>query len=92
MAKFRKKPIVIEAFEVLPGCYCANFPKWFCDALTEGKAIISPDEKRMSTVITILTLEGSMDAYPRDFIIQGIKGEIYPCKHDIFEATYEAVV
>jgi hypothetical protein len=39
----------------------------------------------------INTLEGNMDVTPDDYIIRGVKGEIYPCKPDIFEATYEPV-
>ena len=41
--------------------------------------------------LRIVTLEGTMTADPKDWIICGVKGEIYPCKPDIFEATYEAV-
>lgn len=41
--------------------------------------------------LVIETLEGNMRASPGDFIIRGIKGEYYPCKPDIFEATYEVV-
>ena len=60
MAKYRKKPVVIEAFQ------------------TEQRMIIS-------------TLEGDMRAEVGDWIITGVKGEQYPCKPDVFEATYEAV-
>ena len=60
MSKFRKKPVVIEAYQT--------------DETTE-----------------IRTLEGVMTASPGDWIITGVKGERYPCKPDIFEATYEAV-
>ncbi len=41
--------------------------------------------------LKILTLEGTMEAIPGDWIITGIKGETYPCKPDVFEATYEPV-
>ena len=44
-----------------------------------------------SQVIHITTLEGVMTASKGDFIIKGVKGEFYPCKPDIFEATYEVV-
>ncbi len=46
---------------------------------------------RMVTGITIQTLEGKMNAGYGDWIIKGVKGEFYPCKPDIFDATYEAV-
>ena len=60
--KFRKKPVVVEAWQ------------W------NGPGYLS-----------IPTLEGLMSANPGDWIITGIKGERYPCKPDIFAATYEAV-
>lgn len=41
--------------------------------------------------ITIKTLEGTMTAQPDDMLIQGVQGEIYPCKPEIFQATYEQV-
>lgn len=79
--KFRKKPIVIEATRFDPSG-------------ENGKQIarksgIAYDE--IEGTLRIHTLEGVMVAYPGDWIITGIKGEIYPCKPDIFEATYEAV-
>lgn len=75
--KFRKKPVVIEAFQL--GINVA--PDW-CINVSE---II--DEK----TIEIKTLEGKMRATSGDWIIKGVKGEVYPCKSDIFEATYERV-
>ena len=59
MPKFRKKPVVIEAYRTT--------------------------ERRV-----IETLEGTMVADPGDWVITGVKGETYPCKDDIFRATYEA--
>jgi hypothetical protein len=41
--------------------------------------------------ISIITLEGIMEASPGDWVIRGVKGELYPCKPDIFEATYDPV-
>lgn len=60
MVLYRKKPVVIEAYQT-------------------------------DVEIKIETLEGVMTANPGDWIITGVKGEKYPCKPDIFEATYEAV-
>jgi len=87
--KFRKKPVVIEAcqFNVALGC-----PPWLTEALhkpwgMEGAAKIGNIGGRV--VLGICTLEGIMEANVGDWIIQGVKGEIYPCKPDIFEATYE---
>lgn len=84
MAKFRKKPIVIEAY-----CYNQqrdNYrPDWFQDAVSANRIITQRD----SAIIP--TLEGDMLANLGDWIIRGVKGELYPCKPDIFAATYEAV-
>lgn len=49
------------------------------------------DAYRTSVAIEIETLEGVMKANPGDWIITGVKGEKYPCKPDIFKATYEKV-
>lgn len=79
--KFRKKPVVIEAFRWKNK---PHFPKGF-EAL-HLIALINSDEK-----LEIKTLEGVMTADDGDWIIKGIKGEFYPCKPDIFEATYDRV-
>lgn len=89
MAKFRKKPVVIEAHQLpgieAPGSTVELFLEWahevgFKHGLTgrDGSLIID-------------TLEGKMMASPGDWIIKGIHGEYYPCKFDIFEATYSRV-
>lgn len=78
--KYRKKPIVIEAF------------KWMHDKVPSWWRIANDSEIDVTTgSVFIKTLEGTHEARPGDFIIQGIKGELYPCKPDIFEATYEEV-
>lgn len=79
MAQFRKRPVVIEAFRY----YVDPRPDWFQDRVTTNEIITFP------THCEITTLEGVMRGAVGDFIIQGIKGEIYPCKPGIFEATYE---
>jgi len=81
--KFRKKPVVIEAIRWVAG---VNGPsteeigRW-CG----GVYNVNRD------VMIIPTLEGDHAATRGDWIIRGVKGEFYPCKPDIFEATYEAV-
>ncbi|CUM22663.1 hypothetical protein KQ805_03055 [Listeria monocytogenes] len=75
--KYRKKPVVIEAF-------CFGYepsPDWF-------SAVITADETG-SLFADIKTLEGTMRAERGDYVIKGVQGEIYPCKPDIFEQTYE---
>lgn len=81
MAKFRKKPVIIEAFKF----HEDKVPDWWKDL--KGVTI---DVNTGSAFIP--TLEGTMEAKKGDYIIQGIAGEIYPCKPDIFGKTYESVV
>ena len=89
MSKFRKKPIVIEAMQVPMSVY----PQHLTDELS--KFMNAKDGRswygKPNGDIVIHTLEGDMTAQPGDWIIRGIKGELYPCKPDIFEATYEPV-
>jgi len=84
--KFRKKPVVIEAFEVHPddGQTRQLPPMWLVNAMVSG-SVKALDGGGLS----IGTLEGEMRADVGDWIIQGVKGELYPCKPDIFAATYE---
>lgn len=86
--KYRKKPVVIEAVKWY-GKYTDTdeWPEWFNDAVNSG-VITAGSEVG---TLTIGTLEGNHTASIDDYIIQGIKGELYPCKPDIFEATYEAI-
>ena len=86
--KFRKKAVVIEAFEVHPddGKTRQLPPMWLMGALVNGKVIA-----QRGGGLTICTLEGDMRADVGDWVIQGVKGELYPCKPDIFAATYDAV-
>lgn len=90
MAKYRKKPVVIEAFKY----GIDNRPDWFCDKVTSNDIITHFPTDRKETqdfYCEIKTLEGTMRGELGDFIIQGVNGEIYPCKPDIFEKTYESI-
>lgn len=79
MAKYRKKPVVIDAEVYRPG-------------LEDGFDIKHPEEQHLADKIPYInTLEGKHYISPGDYIITGIKGERYPCKPDIFEKTYELV-
>ena len=84
MPKFRKKPVEIEAFQL---------PAEDEDASDELIDFLhSSDRDIMSGyggTVEIHTLEGVMVGEPGDWIIKGVKGEFYPCKPDIFEATYD---
>lgn len=83
--KYRKKPVVIEAFRL---GYDSE-PEWFKE---DGMPYVGveDDDGKLSHIL-IDTLEGTMSAKRGDYIIKGVQGEVYPCKPDIFEATYEAV-
>lgn len=83
MSKYRKKPVVIDAF--LLGVDAK--PEWFRESEV---ATIELTEDTIE-ICYINTLEGVMTAIEGDYIIRGVNGELYPCKADIFEKTYEAV-
>lgn len=86
MPQFRKKPVVVNAVEWTGGEGCVL-------AIRR----LSGDDKKVAFLgipphtAVIETLEGTMKAQFGDFIIRGVKGELYPCKPNIFEATYEPV-
>lgn len=87
--KYRKKPIVIEAMQLLDN-------KYSIEECIRFMYSILPTESNIETVKTsgyllIPTLEGDMKAFFGDYIIKGIYGEFYPCKPDIFEKTYENI-
>lgn len=84
---YKKKPIEIEAFKFYGPFLADDVPKWFTQAVHEQRIILRGDRK--TDHVEIPTLEGTMIARKGDWIIKGIKGELYPCKSDIFEATYE---
>ena len=77
--KFRKKQVIIEAFQWTVDVA----PDWWVKASLDFKIDIE------SGSVFIPTLEGVHEAKIYDFIIKGIAGELYPCKPDIFEKTYE---
>lgn len=90
MAKYRKKPVVIDAFQWTGDINQKDDPEWIIEALKTNVATILP-KSPLGLIMMIDTLEGVMTAYPNDYVIKGIAGEIYPCKPDIFESTYELV-
>ena len=86
MAKFRKRPVIIEAIE---------FESWDISALCTFLGFVpalETDSNGEPEGLYIPTLEGLMSARLRDWIIKGVKGKFYLCKPDIFEATYEEIV
>lgn len=90
--KFRSKPKIIEAMQL-------RWDNWseMCDFagvgyLADGKPQgFNPNGDSKLLGLRIPTLEGTMEAHEMDWIIRGIKGELYPCKPDIFAASYEPI-
>lgn len=89
--KYRKKPVVIEAFQWTGGIDQKEDPIWIVEAIKKGDVLLSYAPTVAKPTLIIKTLEGSMAAQQGDYIIKGVKGELYPCKPDIFAATYEKV-
>ncbi len=93
MGEYRKKPVVIEAVQWAAHADAEadtgyvfdapTLPDWLLAALSSDVTINEDGTLRVST------LEGEYIASPGDWIIRGVKGELYPCKPDIFDATYE---
>ena len=97
MAKYRKKPVVIDAicYKVMKDVPCKygvhKVSNSMDIAVFMGLPIQHVHFDSKGEYIEIETLEGVMRADIGDYIIKGVKGEFYPCKPDIFEATYEIV-
>lgn len=95
--KFRKKPVVIEAWTVaeinraFATDYWAGLPDCIRDAYDDGGWVVGALGDDGKRGIYIPTLEGSMFGGPGDWIIRGTEGEFYPCKPDAFAATFEPV-
>ena len=97
--KYRKKPIVVEAFQMTIERRWDNseWPEWLNQAWQKNPGdagclyISNHQDENDDYLLEIYTLEGIHLVCFGDFIIQGVKGELYPCKPDIFEETYEEV-
>lgn len=76
--RYRKRPVVIEAV------------RWFGGNTREILSFCGGDAYEKNGALCIDTLEGTFQASVGDYIIKGVNGEVYPCKPDIFAATYEA--
>lgn len=87
MSLWKKKPVTIEALQFLDAESGEAIRAWINGNGGHALALGTKAEPQM----VISTLEGDHRAFPGDWIIQGVKGEFYPCKPDIFAATYEPV-
>ncbi|MBN9458491.1 MAG: hypothetical protein J0I54_17815 [Bosea sp.] len=88
MGRFRKKPVEIEAWQFTLMKDAATQPDWLKAAFLDGAVFY---QGGADPYLTIETLEGTHRASLGDWIIQGVKGELYPCKPEIFAATYDVV-
>ncbi|MGI9306841.1 MAG: hypothetical protein ACR2P5_05995 [Gammaproteobacteria bacterium] len=105
MGRFRKKPVEIEAFQMTEERWLGNseWPNWLNEAWQrergeEGSLFSGEEGSLFSDAadparqrLCIGTLEGVHRVAWDDWIIRGVKGELYPCKPDIFEATYDPI-
>jgi len=96
--KYRKKPVVIEAFQMTLERRMDNseWPAWLGQAWnndrdSKGTLQRVNMDAPLPDQLEIVTLEGRHLVSWGDYIIQGVQGELYPCKPDIFEKTYEPV-
>jgi len=100
MGKFRKRPVVIDAVHFTDEIARDGWPErilemipWLAEACGRGDVFIC--RERLDHVplpppfLIINTLEGKLTGAPGDWIIRGVKGEVYACKPDVFAATYE---
>lgn len=92
MAKYRKKPVVVEAvkFNGFDQVCFNDYPNWLREAINND-VIQIPSPSVIGNCLIINTLEGEYCAHPGDYIVKGVKGELYPCKPDIFHETYAEV-
>lgn len=97
MARYRKKPVVIEAFQMTPERRMNNaeWPQWLHEAWNKepheaGSLHRADMSAQLPDLLEITTLEGMHLVSWGDWIIRGVKGELYPCKDEIFAMTYEA--
>lgn len=85
--EYRKKPVVIEAMEYT-GDNSHEVAQW--SGASIEALLIKRNDGAVPVEMYINTLEGRMKISPGDFVIKGVQGEFYPCKPEIFWATYEA--
>jgi len=84
LMKYRKKPVVIEAIQW-------TTDNWLIINAFANTEAYTIERDILRGTLKVATTEGVMTAKKGDWIIKGVKGEFYPCRNDIFEATYEPV-
>ncbi len=86
--KYRKKPIVVEAVQYQGAGNVTEIADWICSAFESGVLAATNG----CDPLIVRTPSGPITVSPGDWIIEGVNGELYPCKPDIFEKTYEEVL
>lgn len=84
--KYKSKPVEIEAIQWNGAGFSIPMPTWLAEAVAAGNVI------RHDGSLHIITLEGTMECSPQDWIICGTEGELYPCKPSVFARKYEPVI
>jgi hypothetical protein len=95
MARYRKLPVEIEAFQVTIENIedQEKWPDWFVEAIDKHPSMKGAFYlSKTGNPYEVNTLEGKHQVSWNDYLIQGVKGELYPCKPEIFELTYEKMV
>jgi hypothetical protein len=80
MSHWRRKPVVVEAWQFLPAGKREELPAWIDRGWFQGEQMLIP------------TPGGTLRAELTDWIIRGVAGDVYPCRADVFAATYEGPV
>lgn len=93
MSLWRKRPTQIEAFRwFAPAGEQEETPDWLIAAMNSGEVCVRfphDDERRCMDIITD---RGTVTAKPGDWVIRGVEGELYPCTHSVFIATYDPII
>ena len=89
VAKYRKKPVVISAIQWIGGRNTDEVAAWIREG--GGNVLVGGVDGQSRRILMIRTLEGPLNVSVGDFVIKGVMGEFYPCRSDIFEATYETL-
>lgn len=87
--KAKKKPIVLDVWQVIDLNIDSKIPNWVFNAIFSDRVL--NESYKDGVELTVTTLEGKMDAKIGDYIVKGTKGEIWPVRKDIFEETYDIV-
>jgi len=91
VSRWRKRPVVIEAWQFMPPGQREELPAWIDPRWFRDGASNSIAGQHGAPYMLIPTPEGTLRAGLTDWIIRGVNGEVYPCKADVFAVTYEPV-